>query len=303
MKYFFFYLGLLLVALSGAFNYFVFEQIFSSIPAWVQLTAAFLIAALMYGMTWVMSGEDKESTLVWVLCTKISVAATVASIFLSGVSSEHAVETVKAKEFAADATRYAVEQDQVSQGVWMQARRVTHAAEQRMIMDGRLEKFVAAAEDLERHRNGPALMASSLQRVPGGAGPYILGLMSLLLALALDLGQAKCTKIFRRMDEAERLAEAKTKGKSWAGGSQAVEVKGRTRAGSYDTGTDEGRNHRYSLVAEALRSGDVTPTVRAVKDAFKCRGSVASGYLSAAADDGIIAVEVGAGGKRSYRSV
>ena len=299
MKYFFFYLGLLLVALSGAFNYFVFEQIFSSIPAWVQLTAAFLIAALMYGMTWVMSGEDKESTLVWVLCTKISVAATVASIFLSGVSSEHAVETVKAKEFAADATRYAVEQDQVSQGVWMQARRVTHAAEQRMIMDGRLEKFVAAAEDLERHRNGPALMASSLQRVPGGAGPYILGLMSLLLALALDLGQAKCTKIFRRMDEAERLPETK----SWASRAQSVEVKERTRAGSYDTGTDEGRNHRYSLVAEALRSRDVAPTVRAVKDAFKCRGSVASGYLSAAADDGIIAVEVGAGGKRSYRNV
>ena len=302
MKYYFFYLGVSLVCLSAAFNYFVFQQIFSSVPVWAQVSAAVLIAALMYGMTWVMTNEDKESALIWAICTKMSVATTITAIFLSGAASQNAADTVSAKKFVADTIKTAVEEDQKSQGIWLQANRHTHAANQRLAMDERLDKYVLASEDLEKKRNGIALMASSLDRLPGGIGPWLLGLMSLLLALALDLGQAKCTKIFRTMDR-EESEDRRPERKPEVARFDMPELKDRTRAGSYDTGTDEGRNHRYSLVLEALRSGEVSPTVRSVKDTFKCRGAVASAYLEAAADDGIIRKRVSVSGKRSYAMV
>jgi hypothetical protein len=57
--------------------------------------------------------------------------------------------------------------------------------------------------------------------------------------------------------------------------------------GRADTGTTDGTDARYSRVADAVRNGDVQPTVRAIRSTFRTATDVAQRYLVQLERDGI----------------
>lgn len=288
MHHFFLYLSIGLAALSGAFNFFLFEKLFSSVPAWVSGLAAVLVAGLMYGMLWRI--EDRDNRLVWFLCAKVSILTTIGAIFLSQVASTHAQDTAQAHKAVQEYQTHSLEQDSANQSAWINANRLTHASNQQEAMDSRLEAFTRNAEQLEQVRNGDALMAESMDRLPDGVDMALLVALSLLLAVLLDLGAGRCVKIYREMEK-EPIRHSQPKAKVY-----------RTKNGSsFDTGTAAGQNGRYKNFIDALHAGEVNPSIRSVKKEFACGAATATGYLRQACEDGVVECTIDKNGRKVYR--
>jgi hypothetical protein len=290
------YLSILGALLSGLFNFYCFENLFTTVPTVVSVLASILVAGLMYALLWRI--EDKDNYLVWVLCAKISVITTVGAVFISQVSSSNAQETVESHVAFKQYMEASLAQDAAAQEVWRGNNRITHAAHQREAMDHRLVQYMEGVQQLEKARNGDALMAEALDKIPAGGGLAFLAVVSLLLALAFDLGPAKCVKIFRDM-QAESVR---------GGHPPRVNrvAKNRTRndkAPTLDTGTTPGFDSRYQAFEEALRERAVDPNVRSVKQVFGCSYTTAAGYLAAACQHGLLACKVNAQGGKVYRHV
>ena len=281
---FYLYLSAGLALLSGLFNFYLFEKLFSTVPVFVSGLAAFLVAALMYGLLWRI--EDKDNHLVWILCAKISVITTVGAIFISQVASANAQETVQAHKTAKEYMESALAEDAAAQEVWIGNNRITHAAKERQVMEGRIASYVDGAKELEHSRNGDALMAESLDRIPAGGGLAFLVVLSLLLAVVLDLGAAKAVKIYRDMIRED---------------SKSIKKDRKISIARADTGTAPGFNKRYTEFKEALTAGEVDPTIRSIKDVFQCAYPVASRYLSQACEDGLLTCRINSNGRKVYK--
>ena len=278
-------LSVVAAVLSGLFNFYCFERLFTSVPVAVSAVASFLIAALMYALLWRI--EDDGNYMVWLLCCKISIITTVGAVFMSSAISQNAQETLRAHEIVNRHMESSLEQDRADQAGWIKHERNTHA---KMMRDGERQKLAAlveGAETLEEVRNGDALMQESLAKIPGEwGGTIFLCVLTLIMALVFDLGQSHCVKTFKKMNAEDKVFKRR--------------VERKERGDTRDTGTDPGRDSRYRDFVQALADGEVNPTVRSVKEVMECSYSTASAYLSEACGEGLLTVKINSQGGRTY---
>ena len=289
-KWFYLSLSIMLAALSAAFSFYIFKLVFHQMPFGVPLAAATLVASLQWGMSWY---SDDKRALVWGLAVAVSVLTTVLSIALGTISSGESARVAKVVWGAVEKRQTIAEEDQQASQVWQSANRVTKAAAHRRDMSRDIATSVQEAKDAASISQGEALISIAMSKVPEGLGPFVVGILALLVAVLLDLGSNACIKtVMEPGEEPPRRLEKKVN-----------RTKSRTKSdGRPDTGTSPGANGRYSLFVEGVRAGEIKPNTEAVKKACSCGYTTARAYLDQAAQDGILLLdESGRGRKYTLR--
>ena len=288
---FYWVLSVALTCLSAAFSYHIFKLIFRDMGGFVPLLAAILVAALMWGMSW--HSSDEKRLAVWAIACVVSVLTTVLSVALGTISSGESERVVKVLWGAVQQRGDLVEEDKKAGEIWTSHKRVSRAAEQREIIAGNLDKSVAEAQAAAAISQGEALISIAMNKIPDGGGPFVVGILSLLLAVLLDLGAAACVKTVMEEREREKKREPPRKREK-----KVNRTKSSPNSGKQDTGVEPGANSRYKAFIEGVQGGDIEPNTESVKKSCSCGYTTARAYLDQGCKDGVLICDESGRGKR-----
>ena len=285
---FYWILSVALACLSAAFSYHIFKLVFKEMTTGVPLLASILVAALLWGMSW--QAHDEKRFAVWLVAALVSVLTTVLSIALGTVSSGESERVVKVLWGAVEQRQELVEEDKKAGEIWTSVKRISRAAEQRGVIAENVDKNVSNAQAAAALAQGEALISIAMSKVPDGGGPFVVGILSLLLAVLLDMGAAACVKTV--IEEREKREPPPRREK------KVNRPKSSPNSGRQDTGVEPGANSRYSAFLEGLRSGEIKPNTESVKKGCSCGYTTARAYLDQASVDGILNLDDSGRGKK-----